>query len=94
MPIGIHVKELDPFTPYSFQLQKGDIIYSCSDGYADQFGGPENNKFRRKNFKDLLLKIKDLPMCQQKETLNQTLMDWMKGYEQVDDILVCGIKIT
>lgn len=94
MPIGIHVKELDPFTPYSFQLKKGDIIYSCSDGYADQFGGPENNKFRRKNFKDLLLKIKDLPMCQQKETLNQTLMDWMKGYEQVDDILVCGIKIT
>ena len=94
MPIGIHVKELGPFTPYSFQLQKGDIIYSCSDGYADQFGGPENNKYRRKNFKDLLLKIHSLEMNKQKEMLDQTLMNWMKGYEQVDDILVCGIKIV
>jgi tetratricopeptide (TPR) repeat protein len=94
MPIGIHVKELDPFTPYSFQLLKGDIIYSCSDGYADQFGGPDNTKFRRKNFKDLLLKIHTLEMQKQKEVLDQTLFDWMAEFEQVDDILVCGIKIV
>lgn len=94
MPIGIHVKTIEPFSNQIFQIEKGDIIYTCSDGYADQFGGPENNKFRRKNFKDLLLQIHTKDMNQQKEILDKTLMDWMEGFEQVDDILVCGIRIT
>ena len=94
MPIGIHVKELGPFTNQIFQIEKGDIVYTCSDGYADQFGGPDNNKYRRKNFKDLLLQIHKKEMNKQKEILDKTLMDWMEGFEQVDDILVCGIRIS
>jgi len=93
MPIGIHVKKAEDFTNNIIPLQKGDIIYTFSDGYADQFGGPENNKFRKKNFKDLLLEIHKNPMDKQKEILDQTIIDWMNGYEQVDDILVCGIRI-
>jgi len=93
MPIGIHIKKAEDFTHYLIPLQKGDVLYTFSDGYADQFGGPENNKFRKKNFKDLLLEIHKSPLKKQKEILDKTIIDWMNGYEQVDDILVCGIRI-
>lgn len=93
MPIGIHVKRNAEFTQNIIKLQKGDIIYTFSDGYVDQFGGEDNTKFRKKNFKELLLEINQKPMPQQKEILEKTLTDWMQGYEQVDDILVSGIRI-
>ncbi len=93
MPIGIHIKTADNFTNHNIKLQSGDIIYTFSDGYVDQFGGKENTKFRRKNFKNLLIEIHAKDMKKQKEILNKTLEEWMKGYNQVDDILVSGIKI-
>lgn len=93
MPIGIHIKTADNFTNHNIKLQSGDIIYTFSDGYLDQFGGKENTKFRRKNFKNLLIEIHKKDMKEQKEILNKTLEEWMKGYNQVDDILVSGIKI-
>ena len=93
MPIGIHVKRSDEFTQNIIKLQKGDILYTFSDGYVDQFGGEDNSKFRRKNFKELLLQIHKYDMPKQKQILDETLTKWMEGYEQVDDILVSGIKI-
>ncbi|MFC2104014.1 tetratricopeptide repeat protein [Bacteroidota bacterium] len=94
MPIGIHVKKSADFSNHIVKLEKGDIIYTFSDGYVDQFGGEDNTKFRKKNFKDLLLEIHKKPMLEQKVILDDTLDRWMMGYDQVDDILVSGIRIT
>ncbi|MFC2096509.1 tetratricopeptide repeat protein [Bacteroidota bacterium] len=93
MPIGIHIKKSDDFTNHIIKLQKGDLLYTFSDGYVDQFGGKDNSKFRKKNFKELLLEIHKKSMQEQKEILDKTLTNWMEGYEQVDDILVSSIKI-
>lgn len=89
-PIG-HVTPADTvFTNHELPLQKGDMIYLFSDGYADQFGGPYGKKFKPLHLKELLLKIHDKSPEEQRVLLNQTLEDWMKGFEQNDDILIIG----
>jgi len=75
------------------EMRKGDTFYLFSDGYADQFGGPENKKFMFRRFEQLLKDISHLPAGEQKERLKTTLSDWKGENEQVDDILVIGIKI-
>ncbi|MEO6882846.1 MAG: tetratricopeptide repeat protein [Bacteroidia bacterium] len=92
-PIGKHDKDKIPFTAHEIQLQKGDIVYTFSDGYADQFGGASGKKFKYKQFQQLLLANCQKPMSEQKEVLNQTIETWRGNLEQVDDVLVIGIKI-
>ena len=74
-------------------LEKNDAIYIFSDGYIDQFGGPKKRRFLTKQFKEVLQNIQDRPMSEQKIILDQTIRDWRGEYEQVDDILVIGVKI-
>lgn len=93
MPVGIHINFDKPFTNHLVHLESNAIIYLFSDGYADQFGGPKGKKFRYKQFKELLLKISNEPMNIQKEILNNTHDKWRGSTEQIDDILVFGIKI-
>lgn len=93
-PIGAFVDGQEQmFASNEIKLADGDIIYMFSDGYADQFGGPENKKFFTKRFEQLLSDIHNEPMEQQKEILKTTLYDWMGNNDQVDDILVIGIRI-
>ncbi|MBA2612830.1 MAG: redoxin domain-containing protein [Bacteroidetes bacterium] len=86
-----------PFTNKLFDLQKGDIIYLFTDGYADQFGGSniENGgkKFLYKRFKETLIDMHDQTMEEQKTTLYNTFEKWRGSLSQVDDVLVIGIKI-
>jgi serine phosphatase RsbU (regulator of sigma subunit) len=95
MPIGISSKLKTPFTRQELKLEKGDILYTFSDGYPDQFGGPRNKKFMIKRFRELLVEIHSKPMRQQKNILQKRLEDWMheSDCEQVDDITVFGVKI-
>jgi len=81
------------FTNHLIKLTAGDCIYIFSDGYADQFGGPKGKKFLYKKFQDLLLSIHKSPMNEQKEILDKAIMEWKGKHEQVDDILVIGVKI-
>lgn len=81
------------FQQLSVSLNKGDCLYLSTDGYADQFGGPENKKFMTKNFKLLLGKVHHLDMNSQEKELINNHLTWKGNYEQVDDILVIGIKI-
>lgn len=81
------------FKNNEIDLEEGDCIYLFSDGYADQFGGPENKKFMSRRFEEVLLGINELPLDQQKKILVERLKEWMGNNEQVDDILVIGIKI-
>ncbi len=93
MPVGKHDKQDQSFTQQEIDLRKGDVIYTLTDGYPDQFGGERGKKFMSKNLKELLLKNTGLPMHQQKVILESTLKDWMGGAEQIDDITLIGIKI-
>lgn len=93
MPIGIHFISFTPFTNKVVEVRKGDCLYLFSDGYADQFGGPKGRKFMYKPFQEMLLRNSSLPMAEQKDLLEAELGKWMEGYEQVDDVLVIGIRI-
>ena len=92
-PIGAFVGERQSFENHTVQLQKGDQIFIFSDGYADQFGGPNGKKFMIGNFRKLLLQIAALQPDEQKKYLDETLLKWQGGQEQVDDVLVIGVKI-
>ena len=92
-PVGFLTGEQPPFTNHVIQLQKGDTIYIFSDGYEDQFGGPRDKKFKTKQFKEVLISIQDKTMQEQKERLDKTIEDWRGDEEQVDDILVFGVRV-
>jgi serine phosphatase RsbU (regulator of sigma subunit) len=93
-PIGAFVgEELQKFTNHEWEIQKGDCIYIFTDGYADQFGGPKGKKFKYKQFHELLLKIHSKPMSEQKEILQKVNEEWQGELEQVDDVLIIGIRI-
>ncbi len=93
MPIGIHVGKEKPFTNYNFKIFKGDMIYLYTDGYADQFGGPEEKKFKSVSFRQLLLDIHNKPLEEQQQILDKTFEDWRGNLNQIDDILVMGIRV-
>lgn len=93
MPIAIHMNDHLPFTNNEIPVQKGDTFYISSDGYADQFGGTEGRKFMSKKYKEMLLQIWDKPMNEQKEIIHKAHLDWRGGHEQVDDILVMGVRV-
>ena len=94
MPVGINAIEEESFTNHSLQLNTGDIVYIFSDGYADQFGGPLNKKFKYGPLKELLMKISDSSMEEQRNELEQIIMSWKGDEPQMDDILIFGIKFV
>ncbi len=81
------------FKNNEIDLLEGDCLYLSSDGYADQFGGPDNKKFMFRKFEELLIEINSQPMDMQKDLLHKRLYEWMGVNDQVDDILVIGIKV-
>jgi len=91
-PVGIYLKE-KLFENHKFQLEKGDVIYTFSDGYIDQFGGENESRFKSKNFKKLLLEINNKPMQEQRKILDAVLLKWQGKTEQTDDIVVFGVRI-
>lgn len=91
MPIGIHAVEEVPFKNHTYPLEEGDSIYLFTDGYIDQFGGPNDKKFKNGRLKKLLLNISTKPMVQQYQILHDTFYDWKDEQEQIDDILIMGI---
>jgi len=92
MPIGYFIKN-DEFTNHIINYNNGDTIFMFSDGYADQFGGKEGKKFKYIKFKKLFLSIANLTINEQQKIIDNTFVDWRKGYEQLDDIIVVGIKL-
>lgn len=92
--VGTYFKEKSlQFTNHKFQLKKGDSIYLFTDGYSDQFGGEDFRKFKYKNFKSLLIDINDKPFDIQKKILLERFNKWKNNVEQIDDVLVIGLKI-
>ena len=93
MPIGKYHDETISFTLQTIDLQKGDTIYTFTDGYADQFGGQKGKKFKFKQLEEMLLANSNLPMEEQKDLLSKVFENWKGKLEQIDDVCVIGVRI-
>jgi serine phosphatase RsbU (regulator of sigma subunit) len=80
------------FNRSTFTLEDGDLLYLFSDGYADQFGGPENKKFMYRRLRHILLTISKYPLADQQRILDETIESWMGGHDQIDDMMILGVR--
>ena len=94
MPVGKHDKDIISFTQQEIQLQTGDVVYTLTDGFPDQFGGEKGKKYMSKNLRELLATNAYLPMKDQKELLEKAFADWVGELEQVDDVTIIGVRIS
>ena len=92
MPVAIHLKMQD-FEKHEIKYIEGDTFYIFSDGFADQFGGPDGKKFKYKPFKDLLVEIHEKPMEEQEQILDKVFEDWKGEQEQLDDVVILGFRL-
>jgi serine phosphatase RsbU (regulator of sigma subunit) len=91
MPASIHYR-MQPFTLHKIDIKKGDSFYIFSDGYADQFGGPNQKKFMSAKLKEKLVEISTKPMLEQGEILNEVWEEWRGDNPQVDDVTLIGVR--
>ena len=92
-PIGMN-EDSKPFTNHTFNLNPTDTIYLFTDGFADQFGGDTGEKkLTKKRFKDLILSVQNKTLQEQGIALDKFITDYRKEVEQIDDILVMGVKV-
>ncbi len=93
MPIGYYLV-MDNFQNNEFDIQRGDMLYTFSDGYQDQFGGENASKFMIKKLKQLMVEVCDWPLDEQKKFFDETIEQWKGGkHEQIDDILLIGVRL-
>ena len=94
-PVGAFIEDkIQKFTMQRFTVEKGDSIFLFSDGFADQFGGPKGKKYKYLPFQQKLTSIIDVSISQQSQIMRQEFMSWKGNHEQVDDVLLIGIKIA
>lgn len=91
-PIG-KFENRKPFTNHEFDLVKGDTIYIFTDGFADQFGGPQGKKFKYSQLKELLLSLQNLSMANQRQIISNKFDEWKNELEQIDDVCIIGVRI-
>jgi len=93
MPIGVHPNDHIGFTNHELQMEHGDQIYIFTDGYHSQFGGERGEKLKTKPFQKIILEYATLPFSEQAINLQTEFDLWRGEHEQVDDVLVLGVKI-
>lgn len=91
--IGGHTDSSFEFNENAIHLNEGDCVYLYTDGYSDQFGGDKNKKLTTKRFKELLRSIAVKPMKEQFSILEKTFYEWKGNFDQLDDVLVIGIRV-
>jgi serine phosphatase RsbU (regulator of sigma subunit) len=94
IPIGFSDNPEEKFTSHVIHPIPGDTIYLFSDGYADQFGGPDRKKFRYSAFKELLTKNSSKPLQEQKNVIEKEFLKWKGDNQQTDDVMVIGYRIN
>jgi len=92
MPVAYYEKMSD-FTRYTIEMKQGDRVYMFTDGFPDQFGGPQGKKFKYRPFKDLLLEVHERPMEEQHKILSLIFEEWKGDLSQIDDVLVIGLRL-
>jgi two-component system, sensor histidine kinase LadS len=91
MPVAYYDNMTD-FTRHTIKMQQGDRVYLFTDGFPDQFGGPDGKKFKYKPFKELLLEVHDRSMDEQRRILQMVFDEWKGNLDQIDDVLVMGLR--
>jgi len=91
MPVGYY-RKMSSFTDQTYKIEPEDIIYMFTDGYVDQFGGKKGQKFQSKAFRNVLIGNAHKPLHEQQELIEKTFLTWKNDYEQIDDVLVMGVK--
>lgn len=91
-PVG-KAEKRKPFTPHRITVRPGDMLYLFTDGYADQFGGEKGKKFKYRQLQELILKVCNLPLAEQQRKLDEAFGQWKGRLEQVDDVLILGIRL-
>jgi serine phosphatase RsbU (regulator of sigma subunit) len=92
-PIGGVGSQPPKFNQHLIDIKKGDCLYIYSDGFADQFGGDRNKKYMTRRFRSFLASVAHFPMEEQRSLLQEELSRWQGDKEQVDDILVIGVRV-
>ncbi len=92
MPVG-KGENMNSFSLQTINFKTGDSLYLYTDGFADQFGGPKGKKFKYKQLNEMLLKNIDMSMADQYIEITNTLTNWKGDLDQVDDILIIGIRL-
>ena len=92
-PVALTVGEKKPFINNDIKLEKGDMIYIFSDGYADQFGGPKGKKYMTTKFRKYLASISELSMEEQHDMLEKEFYKWKGNHDQIDDVCVMGVRV-
>jgi serine phosphatase RsbU (regulator of sigma subunit) len=82
-----------PFTTHKLQLHAGDCMYVFTDGYADQFGGEKGKKFKYKSLQELLVNNSHKKPEEQKSVLSKSFDEWKGTLEQIDDVLIIGVRV-
>jgi serine phosphatase RsbU (regulator of sigma subunit) len=93
IPIGYNEDPDKKFITNLIDTQPGDLIYMYSDGYADQFGGPNHKKFKYTSLKAKIIEIYKLPLKEQRNRLEKTFLEWRGAGEQTDDVMVMGYRL-
>ncbi len=94
-PVGTFVgEESGTFRNHEIKVQEGDMLYLFSDGFSDQFGGPQGKKFKVRRFKEMLREVHTFPVDQQYKMISERLKQWIGDLEQVDDIVLLGVRIS
>jgi serine phosphatase RsbU (regulator of sigma subunit) len=93
MPVGKGNDDNQSFTYNEIHLEKEDMVYMFTDGFADQFGGPLGKKFKYKQFEQLLVSISHEEMGKQRAALENTFERWRGSLEQIDDVCVVGVRV-
>ncbi|HWY11467.1 MAG TPA: SpoIIE family protein phosphatase [Bacteroidia bacterium] len=91
-PIGF-TENPKPFTTHVINLEKGDLLYLFTDGFADQFGGPKGKKYKYKQLSELILSSANLNLSEQKTIFENSFENWKGELEQIDDVSIVGIRI-
>ena len=92
-PISMMKYGIQKYTNITLPFERNDILYLFSDGFSDQFGGPDGRKFLSVNFKNTILSIAGNPLDKQKEKLDIRFNQWKGALEQIDDVTVIGVKL-
>jgi serine phosphatase RsbU (regulator of sigma subunit) len=92
MPIGVAAEFEESFKNTVFNLQSDDILYLFTDGFPDQFGGPDQKKYKYKKFRQLLILCSTLPILEQADLLKNEFLNWKGELHQLDDLTILGIK--
>jgi serine phosphatase RsbU (regulator of sigma subunit) len=93
MPVGKHDNDHNSFVGGEYVIQKGDVIYTLTDGFQDQFGGSKGKKFMIKKMREYVLSISNLSMAEQHLKIKETFANWKGDLEQIDDVCVIGVRL-